>query len=743
MLILLPMMAYAANDFDSPNWVKTITDWWINDKISNEEFLNAVDYLRDIKIITVSDSHEQLELEYPYSLVNNPEWWSIRILSNSGFNYFDSKYVENNAYECTGCEETVNNHGFRGNDFSKEKPDNTFRIFAVGGSTTFGDGVNDNETWPAYLQQKINQIELNLNIEVVNAGIQAGDSSDEFKLIKQKIVNFDPDLIIIYDGWNDSDNLDVSETIENWKNICELGNNNKFDTIITVQPFVGTGKKILTNQELINYETYTSEFISDTVSLKPDKLTKLTDNFDKIERLCTKTADLRNIFDYVYTPIYWDRGHTNSFGNEIIAKYILEIILPIILDGVESNNIIEKTVSYTNQRSNNIYAPYTNLSNENFESLMLKNSVFYGSDLTNSNFKNSDLSGADFRYANLSNVNFDNSILDNAKFSYAKFDSIDLSQKSLSNIDLKRTDLSSSIFNNFDYSGKDLSYVNLSGLDLSKIDLSNTKLTHADLTSTILPKTGLLPKDLVSVNLSNANLSNAELRETDLSYSIFDNTNMQNVDLAYSVLLDTDLSKIKDGKLNIFSPNVGTSFAYSDLRGLDIGTTDFFNNNFQHAKLAGLDFTKSRFIGVMFSFANLTNSNFSGVDLSERFGFISEYSGHANLITKNDFEILLELRELTARITQKTTVEDKLILELSRYVTFYGANLSGADLSNANLSGADLANANLSGADLANANLSGADLTRANLNGADLSNAIITNLTILDCDNHQICNNPT
>ena len=59
MLILFPMMAYAADDFDSPNWAKTIADWWINDKISNEEFLNAVDYLRDIKIITVSDSHEQ------------------------------------------------------------------------------------------------------------------------------------------------------------------------------------------------------------------------------------------------------------------------------------------------------------------------------------------------------------------------------------------------------------------------------------------------------------------------------------------------------------------------------------------------------------------------------------------------------------------------------------------------------------------------------------------------------------
>ncbi len=61
---------------------------------------------------------------------------------------------------------------------------------------------------------------------------------------------------------------------------------------------------------------------------------------------------------------------------------------------------------------------------------------------------------------------------------------------------------------------------------------------------------------------------------------------------------------------------------------------------------------------------------------------------------------------------------------------FYGADLSGAklsdaDLRRANLDGADLSGANLYGADLRRANLDGADLSGANLDGADLSGAYL------------------
>ena len=58
-------------------------------------------------------------------------------------------------------------------------------------------------------------------------------------------------MIIIYDGLND---LRASNTPtklkENWELLCELGKENNFDIIITLQPMAGFGNKILTKQEL-------------------------------------------------------------------------------------------------------------------------------------------------------------------------------------------------------------------------------------------------------------------------------------------------------------------------------------------------------------------------------------------------------------------------------------------------------------------------------------------------------------
>lgn len=96
----------------------------------------------------------------------------------------------------------VNNFGFREIDFDEKKSDNVFRVIAIGGSTTFGSGAIGSQTYPFILQEIFNK-NPELNVEVINLGISGGWSYTEVKLINQKAINFEPDLIIVYDGWND------------------------------------------------------------------------------------------------------------------------------------------------------------------------------------------------------------------------------------------------------------------------------------------------------------------------------------------------------------------------------------------------------------------------------------------------------------------------------------------------------------------------------------------------------------
>ena len=258
-----------------------------------------------------------------------------------------------NNEPCGGLDRKVvnfNSLGFRSPEFSEEKPENTYRIFTVGGSATFGAGVFDNQTYPFQLQQIFDKSNLGFKVEVINSARTGMWSYDETELIKNKLLPLDPDLFIVYDGWNDareerSGNPDTSAILwkQRWMEICELGNNLGFSTLITIQPLVGTGEKILTQQE---YEKFIESQHQKLLKSYPSYVEQL----EELKNQCSDVADLTSLFDDVNEPIFYDRGHTGEKGNQIIAKKLYQISLPVILgdaknifsnNDTQESNIIE------------------------------------------------------------------------------------------------------------------------------------------------------------------------------------------------------------------------------------------------------------------------------------------------------------------------------------------------------------------------------------------------------------------
>lgn len=93
--------------------------------------------------------------------------------------------------------------GFREGEFLFEKPKDEYRIIVVGGSTVFGWGVNESETIPAFLQNKI-QTHLGKKVRVINAGIPWYASWHEAALVLFKVMEMKPDWIICLDALNDT-----------------------------------------------------------------------------------------------------------------------------------------------------------------------------------------------------------------------------------------------------------------------------------------------------------------------------------------------------------------------------------------------------------------------------------------------------------------------------------------------------------------------------------------------------------
>ena len=737
---------------------ESIAEMWINDYITDDEFLAGVEHLIEKEIITIqSDSITNMS-DLPDWLVNNAGWWAAKIFTNSDFD-FEPGYVKEELYPCnefsqeSSCFKIMyNSYGFRGNEFQQQKHEIDFRIFTVGGSTTIGVAADDDETWPAHLQQIVNEKITDKEIEVINFGKSESTTEFEYELIKNKISSLDPDLIIMYDGWNElRSQFPAEKTIRNWESVCKLGKNKGFDSIIIVQPLPLTGHRVLTAQEITNS-------FSNFPYLQSSQ--QYVDAFEELDTVCKKTADFRRIFDYVQEPIFYDGGHIMSFGNKIIAKNVFSVISPIYFG--KTYSVIHSLYTEKNEPETGIvYAVGADLSGRNFDNLNLQNAVFDKADLSNTSFKNANIDGARFVFADLDNSN----LLDRTNLSGVNLVGIDLSNTSLKGKDL---------------SGANLSYVDLSEHDLAGTNLSNSILWRTNLSSIDLGSTTLanvfsryanlseskLPDSLANNNFNLAKLTNINFAGKDLSGSSFnrvelDGSDMQNTNLNNAEFVQVDFTKIKNKSL-AGANLVSTSFANSNLSGINLSGAILVGTNFNAANLSGQDFTvlsagssqgldNTSSMGSVFIEANLSNSNFEGVDLSPKKIFYNIFKNKAylrDLSATDMIETLFVVFENKLLISGEVRGND-LVIGYVIINNFGKANLENANFKNANLritnfNSANLTNADLSGANLRNAVLGNADLSNANLEGTNLQDAILDNAILsnanLKCINHPICN---
>jgi lysophospholipase L1-like esterase len=98
---------------------------------------------------------------------------------------------------------TTNERGFRGGAVTSPKPGGRRRIVVLGGSAVFGSGASsDAATFPALLQAVLHA-RGRREVEVVNAGAPAYVSGQELARLIYEIMDLEPDVVIVYDGFND------------------------------------------------------------------------------------------------------------------------------------------------------------------------------------------------------------------------------------------------------------------------------------------------------------------------------------------------------------------------------------------------------------------------------------------------------------------------------------------------------------------------------------------------------------
>lgn len=99
----------------------------------------------------------------------------------------------------------INQSGFRGNDYSLEKPDGTYRIIVLGDSTTVGIGVPKlDDIFTQRLETSLNADKAEpLRFEVMNMGVGGYHTMQEAETLRVKGLAYNPDMVLVVFCVND------------------------------------------------------------------------------------------------------------------------------------------------------------------------------------------------------------------------------------------------------------------------------------------------------------------------------------------------------------------------------------------------------------------------------------------------------------------------------------------------------------------------------------------------------------
>lgn len=127
------------------------------------------------------------------------------VLDFDGIPYRPHPYVnwENKPKQWCREGEYHNEQGFRGPLRPVAKPSGVYRIVCLGGSTTYTQRVKESETYPVQLEVFLKERFPGRPIEVLNAGVKGYTSAESLQNLAFKVLDFEPDLIIVYHAVND------------------------------------------------------------------------------------------------------------------------------------------------------------------------------------------------------------------------------------------------------------------------------------------------------------------------------------------------------------------------------------------------------------------------------------------------------------------------------------------------------------------------------------------------------------
>ncbi|MDE7131967.1 MAG: hypothetical protein K2O65_09250 [Lachnospiraceae bacterium] len=270
-------------------------------------------------------------------------------------------YIRRNCLDINLGYTYCGNHKVPGIMMYGNEHNSEYKIAVLGGSTTDGN-LYPFKSWPEFLYEKWNSPALT----VYNAGVAGYNSGQELIKLIRDIINLNPDMIIVYDGYNDtmvkSGDLfafQYSKEIyefahrnieEAWMLQMRSYGNDTVDKMRDIKICVDTWlqnitlMKAIADAKGIQFYAFVQPMLDSKNNRDKKEESLLLSGVDLVEQNAAIASafrkevadrelekeysyiyDLSDIFDNVYN-VYLDEIHVNEKGNSIIADKIFEIV---------------------------------------------------------------------------------------------------------------------------------------------------------------------------------------------------------------------------------------------------------------------------------------------------------------------------------------------------------------------------------------------------------------------------------
>jgi lysophospholipase L1-like esterase len=123
---------------------------------------------------------------YSYYNTHLSSWYNVNIGNNI--------YLQSNEFRYS---RSINSIGLSDIEHPIEKEENEYRIIGLGDSFTEGDGAHADSTWLKFLERSLNKHDFDSKLTFMNAGVCGSDPFFEYVLLRDKLLQYKPDLVIL------------------------------------------------------------------------------------------------------------------------------------------------------------------------------------------------------------------------------------------------------------------------------------------------------------------------------------------------------------------------------------------------------------------------------------------------------------------------------------------------------------------------------------------------------------------